>query len=105
MIALPNAKSHGSNAGGGGALTAFTAMSAAIADPDTIASAVANKTTFFIVFPIYFQKARPVFIAPGRRHPNATRFAQLRPNLVRVHESVKQKKQTTADFLGVLAFL
>src|SRR3979409_2664311 len=55
MIALPKAISQGSNAGGGGALTAFSAISAAKAEPDTIASAVANKTPFFMTTPITFQ--------------------------------------------------
>jgi hypothetical protein len=54
MSALPKATSQGSNAAGGGALTAFSGKSAAIADPDTIASTVANKTHFFMTIPITF---------------------------------------------------
>ncbi|WP_244425331.1 hypothetical protein [Bradyrhizobium sp. STM 3843] len=52
MIAPPKAISQGSKAGGGGAFNAFTAKSAAEADPDTIASAVANKAHFFMTIPI-----------------------------------------------------
>ncbi|MGZ5910863.1 MAG: hypothetical protein ACXWLB_13390 [Reyranella sp.] len=50
MSALPNATSQGSNAAGGGAFSALalTAISAAKAEPDTIASAVANKAIFFM---------------------------------------------------------
>src|SRR5882757_3788207 len=60
MIALPKARSQGSNGAGGGALTAFTAISAAKAAPDTmgsaVASAVANKTSFFMTIPITFKE-------------------------------------------------
>src|SRR5690349_17573495 len=53
MIAAPKATSHGSKATTGGAFLAFTAMSAARAEPVvTIASAFANKATFFITSPI-----------------------------------------------------
>jgi hypothetical protein len=55
MIALPKAISQGSNAAGGGALRAFTCKSAAKADPDTIVSAVANKTNFFMTIPTTFK--------------------------------------------------
>src|SRR3954464_5031484 len=48
MIALPKAISQGSKAGSGGALIALTAISAARAGADTIASAVANNTIFFM---------------------------------------------------------
>jgi hypothetical protein len=50
-------------------------MSAAKADPDTIASAVANKAIFFILFPITFQNLRPMSGAP------AADDDRLRPNL------------------------
>lgn len=53
MMALPKATSQGSKGAGGGALTAFTAMSAAIAELEIIASAVANKASFFMTIPIY----------------------------------------------------
>ena len=48
---------------GGGALTAFTRISAARAEPDTIASAVANKTSFFMTIPITLLDS-PVPAAP-----------------------------------------
>ena len=59
MIADPKAMSQGSNGAGGGALTAFSGRSAAkaepvTAEPATIASAVANNTTFFMTIPITF---------------------------------------------------
>ncbi|MFT4122071.1 hypothetical protein [Bradyrhizobium sp.] len=56
MIAPPKAISQGSKAGGGGAFNALTGMSAAKAEPVTIASAVANKATFFISIPITSSK-------------------------------------------------
>ncbi|WP_291714021.1 hypothetical protein [Bradyrhizobium sp.] len=104
MIAPPNAISQGSNGAGGGALTAFTAMSAARADPDTIASAVANKAIFFIWFPITFQTQSDFRRPRGKRQPTATKSLQTRRNLERLPKTVKQKKQTSADFLGVWAF-
>src|SRR6186713_261105 len=52
MIAPPKATSQGSKATTGGAFLALTGMSAAKAEPATIASAVANKVTFFISIPI-----------------------------------------------------
>src|SRR3954466_4071133 len=56
MTELPKAISQGSRAGGGGALIALTAISAARAGADTIASAVANNTIFFMTtIPIRFQ--------------------------------------------------
>ena len=54
MIALPKAISQGSNATTG-ALLALTTISAAKAEPETIASAVANKATFFMSIPINFK--------------------------------------------------
>src|ERR1700686_1581807 len=69
MIALPKAISHGSNAAGGGALTAFNGISAARAEPDTIASAVANITNFFMTIPITFPKISPI-PAPPRASDN-----------------------------------
>ena len=67
MMALPKAMSQGSKAGGGGALTALTAISAAKAEPETIASAVANNTIFFMTIPINFQDS-PVPAPPkGKR--------------------------------------
>jgi hypothetical protein len=51
MIALPKAISHGSNAGGGGAFNALSDMSAPKAEAETIVSAVANKTIFFMTIP------------------------------------------------------
>jgi hypothetical protein len=59
MIALPKATSHGSNGAGGGAFTGIAAKSAARAEPDTIASAVANKTNFFMTIPIKLSKDQP----------------------------------------------
>src|SRR5712671_829584 len=73
MSALPKAISQGSKAGGGGALTAFNFMSAATAEPDTIASAVANKTSFFMTIPITFKTVQ--FRGPPRASDN-----RLQPN-------------------------
>ncbi|GAB6998317.1 hypothetical protein JCM18382A_30850 [Bradyrhizobium sp. 17-4] len=52
----PKAISQGSKGAGGGALTAFTAMSAAIAELEIIASAVANKASFFMTVPIQMSR-------------------------------------------------
>jgi hypothetical protein len=59
MIALPKATSQGSNGAGGGAFTGIAARSAASAELETIASAVANKTNFFMTFPIKLSKDKP----------------------------------------------
>src|SRR3954452_231940 len=72
----PKAKSQGSNAAGGGALTALRAISAAKAEPETIASAVANKATFFMTIPI-----PPYLDSPARRPPRAN-DNRLRPNVL-----------------------
>src|ERR1700759_2520856 len=64
MRALPNAKSHGLTTGGGGGALALTGISAARAEPEIIASAVAAKTTFFMTIPITFQKTSRLPDAP-----------------------------------------
>ena len=61
--------------GGGGALTALTRMSAARAEPDTIASAVANKTSFFMTIPITVKTVQ-------FRGPPGTSGNRLQPNSV-----------------------
>jgi hypothetical protein len=76
-------------------------MSAAIADPDTIASAIANKAIFFILFPITFQTQSDFRRGCGRPQSTASKSLQTRLNLKRALKTVKQKKQTSADFLGV----
>ncbi|WP_167358238.1 hypothetical protein [Bradyrhizobium stylosanthis] len=76
-------------------------MSAAKAEPVTIASAVANKVTFFISIPI---------TSSTRRVPEAPRANDLTSknhncgNLDRGLKTVKQKGRASADFLGVLTF-
>src|SRR4051794_14488682 len=99
MIALPKAISHGSNGAGTGALTALTAMSAARAEPESSASAVASKTIFFMTIPIVTRSVR--FRRPGGICDN-----RLQPvcatNLRRGHLGGKRKRQATAAFLGVL---
>src|SRR5882757_2139586 len=103
MMALPKAISQGSNGAGGGALTAFTAISAAIAELEIIASAVANKANFFMTVPIYFSRQLSSGGPQGKQELTAT---QSRPsNLERMHEAVKPKRHACADFLGVLAVL
>src|SRR5689334_24598861 len=103
MIAPPNAMSQGSNAGAGGAFRALTAMSAAEADPETIASAVANKAHFFMTIPITLvSNVSPDFGPPGRkqdrlRHPDAI--------CARVPPQVKQKSAASAAFLSYLTIL
>ena len=80
MIALPKAISQGSNTGGGGALTALTRMSAARAEPDTIASAVANKANFFMTIPITVKTVQfrdPPGTSGNRLQPNSVTGANL----------------------------
>src|SRR2546423_2821416 len=76
MRAAPKAISQGSNGAGGGAFTAFTGISAARAEPDTNASAVANKASFFMTIPI-----PPLLTVPFRRPPRAN-DNRLRPNVL-----------------------
>src|SRR3954449_2651669 len=73
MSALPKAISHGSNGAGGGALTALTAISAAIAEPESSASAVANKTIFFMTIPIVVRSVR-LRRPQAQRQSTATNF-------------------------------
>src|SRR6266480_1754067 len=82
MMALPKAMSQGSNGAGGGALTAFTAMSAARAEPVTIASAVANKTTFFMTIPISVSKISPIRRPP----PRGQTITGCQPNSLTSHQ-------------------
>ncbi|WP_186294109.1 hypothetical protein [Bradyrhizobium guangdongense] len=51
-------------------MTAFTGMSAARAEPETIASAVANKANFFIAIPITEFKGQPDPGAPRGMRPD-----------------------------------
>jgi hypothetical protein len=79
----------------------LTGMSAAKAEPVTIASAVANKATFFISIPITSSQT-PV---GSRKPPGANDLtAKLRncDNLEGGMQTVKQKTRASADFLGVL---
>src|SRR6185437_1544445 len=101
MSAPPKATSHGSNAGAGGALRA---RSAAKAELETIASAVANKATFFMIIPITFQ-VQPTLAAPPRAsgmrlRPKISTGAQWNATL----RSPKQKTEAPAAYLGVLPF-
>jgi len=106
MMALPKAKSQGSNGAGGGAI-AFTGMSAARAgpvraEPEIIASAVASNTIFFFMtIPITFP--RTGFPAPPRAiTPDRGRISFCDRNLICLSRREKQKKCPSADFLGVL---
>src|SRR5215475_1444852 len=79
MIALPKAMSQGSN-GAGGAILALTGISAARAEPEIIASAVANKIAFFILIPITFPRTSLVPEPPGAtRYLAASRIFVNRP--------------------------
>src|SRR5947209_16805293 len=73
MIALPKAISHGSNGAGTGALTALTDISAARAEPESNASAVANKTIFFMTIPIVVRSVR-LRRPQAQRQSTATNF-------------------------------
>src|SRR6267154_2412242 len=101
MMDEPKARSQGSNGAGGGAL-AFTAISAANVEPAVIASIAAANTSFFMTIPISLQKQSGL---------NATRTGQTycskhpAANLEPGKPPVKQKRQASAAFLGVIAFL
>src|SRR5215208_8033074 len=76
----PKAKSQGSKAGGGGALTAFTRRSAAKAEPDTNASAVANKASFFMTIPITLlgsPASAPPRASDNRPRPNVLTWSHI----------------------------
>jgi hypothetical protein len=104
MSALPKAKSQGSNTGGGGALTAFTAISAARAEPEPIAKAVANKTIFFMTIPITVE-LQPHFRAPGRARKLCGCWNSFRQQPSLKHNGVvKQQTQAFAQGIGILRF-
>jgi hypothetical protein len=95
MRALPNAKSHGLTTGGGRAL-ALTGISAARAEPEIIASAVAAKIIFVMTIPITLSKNQPAAGCPRNGLVvNADR------NLERAGMVEKQKSQAFADLLGI----
>src|SRR3954465_14112009 len=98
MSALPKAISQGSNGAGAGALTALTAISAARAELESSASAVANKTIFFMTIPIVVRSVR-LRRPQAQRHRLQTKFPGT--NLRRRTFCVKLKRQATAAFLGV----
>src|SRR3954470_18052474 len=100
MMPAPKATSQGSKAGGGGAFRALTGMSAAKAEPVTIASAVANKATFFISIPIT-SSTQSVSRKPPGPYDLTAKF-RYRDNLAGRMRTVKQKSRASADFLGVL---
>ncbi|MGH9811166.1 MAG: hypothetical protein ACRD9W_28650 [Terriglobia bacterium] len=58
-------------------MTAFTGKSAATAEPETIASAVANKAAFFMVIPITFPKISPIPDAPRGKRSSSTETKRL----------------------------
>ncbi|MBW7972471.1 hypothetical protein [Bradyrhizobium sp. BR 10289] len=79
-------------------------MSAAKAEPVvTIASAVANKATFFISIPI--TSFYPVGFPEAPRGCDLSAKLRYRDNLYWGAQTVKQKTRAPADFLGVLAIL
>src|SRR3954451_14795814 len=82
MMPAPKAISHGSKGAGAGALTALTAISAARAEPESSASAVANNTVFFMTIPIV---VRPVRLrrpqAQRQSTANSERQSAVRPRL------------------------
>src|SRR5437588_6524419 len=103
MMALPKARSQGSNGAGGGAFTALTGISAARAEPEIIASAVANNTIFFMRIPITFLRSAPATGAPqGQAKPDCIEFGKTNDNLELGAIPEKQKRQASADFLGGL---
>src|SRR3954470_629414 len=101
MSALPKAISQGSNGAGAGALTALTAISAAIAEPESSASAVANKTIFFMTIPIVVRSVR-LRRPQAQRQSTVTNFCGT--NLRRRILCGKLKRQATAAFLGAFSF-
>src|SRR5215213_9311199 len=100
MMALPKAMSHGSNAGGGGALMAFRDISAANAGADTIASAVANNTIFFMTIPITFKDQSDSGAPRDKRQPTAAKFLQPDCNLQRTTPIGEAKKTRICRLFG-----
>src|ERR1700720_585057 len=95
MIALPKATSQGSNGAGGGALRAFSGISAAYAEP-AIANTAAAKTSFFITSP------QKVISESASDRKGASRIPLIRTrNLVQTVDSTKQKMSPSALFLCV----
>src|ERR1700744_5463721 len=108
MIAEPKAMSQGSKGAGGGALTALSGRSAAraepvTAEPATIATAVANNTTFFMTIPIAFKGQSDSDAPQGQAIIDCNSNSFHGGNLERGTRRGKQKTQASADFLGVTA--
>src|SRR6185295_17224654 len=99
----PKAISQGSNGAGGGAFTALTAISAARAEPDTIASAVANKASFFMTVPITLLDSQFRGPPPGQAITDCGQMSKRSHRVVWGVTIVKQKRQASAAFLGVQA--
>src|SRR5436309_15059428 len=91
MIALPKAISQGSKGAGGGALTALTAISAARAEPESSASAVANNTIFFMTIPIVVRSVR-LRRPQAQRQSTATNSERQSAARLRLREAKKTSK-------------
>src|SRR5664279_969301 len=103
MTALPKATSQGLNGAGAGAGGAFSGISAANDEPAVIASTAAAKTSFFMTIPITLKTAQ--FPTPQGESDNRLRpIPERKGNLVRTVDCRKQKRRSSADFLGVLAY-
>ena len=76
MIALPKARSQGSNGAGGGALAAFKGKSAAKAEP-VIARSAATKTIFFMTIPITLKDQSDFRRPQGKRQSAVTEFLNV----------------------------
>src|ERR1700694_1262632 len=92
MIALPKARSQGSNGAGGGALSAFTAISAAKLEPAVIASTAATKTIFFMTIPTTFQKSVRFRRPPGTSDNRLQRNSLTCPQSGTSHRFREAKK-------------
>ncbi|NPU67425.1 hypothetical protein HL667_20650 [Bradyrhizobium sp. 83012] len=73
-------------------------MSAAEAEPEIIASAVANKANFFMTFPItQISSIGPMFGPPGRNQDHLRHTSAMCDSVL---PQVKQKSAASAAFLG-----
>src|ERR1700739_4192864 len=101
MTPAPKATSQGSNGAGAGAGGAFSGISAANDEPADTASSAAAKTSFFMTIPITLKTAQfPT--PPGETTTDCDQIPERKGNLVRAIRRGKQKRQSSADFLGVL---
>src|ERR1700678_4299923 len=102
MTPAPKAISQGSNAAGAGAAGALRGISAANDEPPVTASTAAAKTSFCMTIPTTLKTAqlrRP----EGKAITDCRQIPERHGNLVWAARHQKQKRSSSADFLGFIA--